>query len=41
VIPIHYGTYPIINRTPAEFKAALGDAPIKVLVVKPGQAVKF
>jgi len=41
VIPIHYGTYPIINRTPAEFKAALGDAPIKVLDVKPGQTVKF
>lgn len=41
VIPIHYGTYPIINRTPAEFKAALGDGPIKVLDVKPGQTVKF
>ena len=41
VIPIHYGTYPIINRTPAEFKAALGDSPIKVLDVKPGQTVKF
>jgi L-ascorbate metabolism protein UlaG (beta-lactamase superfamily) len=41
VIPIHYGTYPVINRTPAEFKAALGDAPIEVLDVNPGQAVKF
>jgi L-ascorbate metabolism protein UlaG (beta-lactamase superfamily) len=41
VIPIHYGTFPIINRTPAELKAALGDAPIEVLDVKPGQAVKF
>jgi len=41
VIPIHYGTYPVINRTPAELKAALGDAPIKVLDVKPGEAVKF
>jgi L-ascorbate metabolism protein UlaG (beta-lactamase superfamily) len=41
VIPIHYGTYPVINRTPAEFKAALGNAPIKVLDVKPGEAVKF
>ena len=41
VIPIHYGTYPVINRTPAEFKAALGDTPIKVLDVKPGEAVKF
>ncbi len=41
VIPIHYGTFPVINRTPAEFKAALGDVPIKVLDVRPGDAVKF
>jgi L-ascorbate metabolism protein UlaG (beta-lactamase superfamily) len=41
VIPIHYGTYPVINRTPAELKAALGDSPIKVLDVKPGDALKF
>jgi len=41
VIPMHYGTFPVINRTPAEFKAALGDAPIKVLDVKPGDALKF
>ena len=41
VIPMHYGTYPVINRTPAELKTALGDAPIKVLDVKPGEAVKF
>jgi L-ascorbate metabolism protein UlaG (beta-lactamase superfamily) len=41
VIPIHDGTYPVIKRTPAEFKAALGDSPIKVLYVKPGQMVKF
>ena len=41
VIPIHYGTYPVMNRTPAELKAALGNVPIKVLDVKPGEAVKF
>ena len=41
VIPIHYGTYPVINRSPEELKAALGDSPIKVLDVKPGQTVKF
>jgi L-ascorbate metabolism protein UlaG (beta-lactamase superfamily) len=41
VIPIHYGTYPVINRTPAEFKAALGDAPVEMLDVKPGQTLKF
>jgi L-ascorbate metabolism protein UlaG (beta-lactamase superfamily) len=41
VVPMHYGTFPVINRTPAELKAALGNAPIKVLDVKPGDAVKF
>lgn len=41
VIPMHYGTFPVINRTPAEFKAALGNTPIKVLDVKPGDALKF
>jgi L-ascorbate metabolism protein UlaG (beta-lactamase superfamily) len=41
VIPMHYGTFPVINRTPAELKAALGEAPIKVLDVKPGEAVRF
>jgi L-ascorbate metabolism protein UlaG (beta-lactamase superfamily) len=41
VIPIHYGTFPVINRTPAEFKKALGDSPIEVLDVNPGQVLKF
>jgi L-ascorbate metabolism protein UlaG (beta-lactamase superfamily) len=41
VIPMHYGTYPVINRTPAELKAALGDAPIKVLDMKPGDVLRF
>jgi L-ascorbate metabolism protein UlaG (beta-lactamase superfamily) len=41
VIPMHYGTYPLINRTPAELKAALGNSPIKVLDMKPGDALRF
>ena len=41
VIPIHYGTFPVINRTPAEFKEALGDSPVKVIDVIPGQTLKF
>lgn len=41
VIPIHYGTYPVINRTPAEFKEALGDAPVEMLDVVWGQPLKF
>jgi L-ascorbate metabolism protein UlaG (beta-lactamase superfamily) len=41
VIAMHYGTFPVVNRTPAELRTALGDAPIKVLDVKPGDALKF
>ena len=41
VIPMHYGTYPLINRTPAEFKTALGNAPVKVLDMKPGDTLRF
>lgn len=41
VIPIHYGTYPVINRTPVEFKEALGDAPVEMLDVVWGQPLKF
>ena len=41
VIPIHYGTFPIINRTPAEFKKALGKSAIEVIDMIPGQALKF
>ena len=41
VIPTHFGTYPVINRTPAEFKAALGNAPIRVIDAKAGEALSF
>jgi L-ascorbate metabolism protein UlaG (beta-lactamase superfamily) len=41
VIPIHYGTFPVINRTPAELKKAMGDSPIEVLDMEPGQAIRF
>lgn len=41
VIPIHFGTYPVINRTPAEFKEALGDTPVEMLDILPGQVLKF
>ena len=41
VLPIHYGTYPVINRTPAEFKKAMGSSSIKVLDLAPGQTLKF
>jgi L-ascorbate metabolism protein UlaG (beta-lactamase superfamily) len=41
VIPMHYGTFPVINRSPAELKAALGNAPIKVIEAKPGEPIRF
>jgi len=33
-IPMHYGTFPAINRTPAELKSALGRTPIEVVEAK-------
>jgi len=41
VIPIHYGTYPAINSTPAEFKKALDGTSVEVLDLFPGQALTF
>jgi L-ascorbate metabolism protein UlaG (beta-lactamase superfamily) len=39
-LPIHYGTFPVLNRTPAEFKKAVGSS-VQVLDVVPGQAMRF
>lgn len=41
VVPIHYGTFPPLKGTPEEFKAALGDAPSKLVVMQPGEERKF
>ena len=41
VIPIHYGTFPVINRTPAELKQAMQGSSIEILDVEPGQAMRF
>lgn len=40
-IPIHYGTYPAINRTPEEFVQALGDSKTNVVVMEPGEVRTF
>ena len=40
-LPIHYGTLPVLRGTPAEYKAALGSAPVQMLAVEPGQKVEF
>ena len=40
-LPIHYGTFPPLKGTPAQFKAALGNAKVKVIDLQPGGSVKF
>ncbi len=41
VVPMHYGTIPQLAGTPEEFVQALGHAPVKVHVLKPGEAMTF
>ncbi len=43
VIPMHFGTYPVLAGTPAEFKAALVKRKLggKLLVMKPGEDHTF
>ncbi len=41
VIPIHYGTFPPLKGTPEAFKAALGDSGTEVVVMAPGDVLKF
>jgi len=40
-LPIHYGTFPPLKGTPAQFKAALGNAKVKVLDLQPGGKLTF
>jgi L-ascorbate metabolism protein UlaG (beta-lactamase superfamily) len=40
-LPFHYGTNPMLKGTPEEFTRALGDAPIKVLALQPGEKATF
>jgi L-ascorbate metabolism protein UlaG (beta-lactamase superfamily) len=41
VIPMHYGTFPVLTGTPAEFKEHLkGEPDIRVIVLKPGETVE-
>ncbi|MFQ5995833.1 MAG: metal-dependent hydrolase [Acidiferrobacterales bacterium] len=41
VVPMHYGTFPPLKGTPAQFKKALGDFPTTVIVMKPGETREF
>lgn len=40
-IPIHYGTFPVLKGTPAEYVSALGKTTVKVHALQPGEAVSF
>ena len=41
VLPIHYGTFPILKGTPEQLKKALGKSPIKVIDLEPGGKISF
>ena len=41
VIPRHYGSNPLARGTAAQFSAAMGASPVKVIVATPGQALNF
>lgn len=40
-IPMHYGTTPALSGTPEEYVKALGNAPVKVMAIKPGDTLEF
>jgi L-ascorbate metabolism protein UlaG (beta-lactamase superfamily) len=41
VIPMHYGTTPLLKGTPEEFRAALGASPARLIVLEPGATAQF
>ena len=41
VNPMHYLTNPGLPGTPAQFNAALGTAPVKLMVLQPGDTAEF
>jgi L-ascorbate metabolism protein UlaG (beta-lactamase superfamily) len=40
-IPMHYGANPLGKGTPQQLVEALGNAPVKVIVLKPGEKAEF
>jgi L-ascorbate metabolism protein UlaG (beta-lactamase superfamily) len=40
-IPMHYGTSALTKGTPQELMQALGNAPVKVIALKPGEKAEF
>lgn len=41
VMPMHYGTFPPLKGTPEQFKQALGSSKTEVVVMQPGDTMKF
>lgn len=41
VVPMHYGTFKPLKGTPAQFKQALGNAPARMIEMKPGETREF
>jgi L-ascorbate metabolism protein UlaG (beta-lactamase superfamily) len=41
VIPMHYGTFPVLKGTPQEYLAALGQTSTKVFPINPGDKLEF
>ena len=40
-IPMHYGTFPILAGKPEDFVSGLGNAPVKAIVLQPGEKATF
>jgi L-ascorbate metabolism protein UlaG (beta-lactamase superfamily) len=40
-IPMHYGSHPLHTGTPPKYIEALGNAPVKVFPINPGEKVEF
>jgi L-ascorbate metabolism protein UlaG (beta-lactamase superfamily) len=40
-VPMHYGTTPVLKGTPEEYMKALGNAPVKVFPISPGEKLTF
>ena len=41
VIPIHYGTFPVLKGTPQEYQASLGQTTTQVFPISPGDKLTF
>lgn len=40
VLPIHYGTFPVLRGTPEQLRKELGDSSIRVRGIKPGETIE-